>query len=228
MQNSHITRREFSKLTATAIAAGVPAINVPGANEKIHLGFIGLGGRGSHHLSQFVQFDDVEIVSLCDPYKPHIERNAERVGHKVQMTQDFRQVLDNPDVDAVVIASPDHWHAIQTILACQAGKDVYVEKPLSRTIEEGRRLIEAVDKTKRIVRSGSSNAVQTVQKAVEMVKNGEVAWSPPRAVSTSAHFWLSQQGPEGIGKPEDGFRKGWTMTYGWDRHPNALSSQSFR
>ncbi|MGI6454834.1 MAG: Gfo/Idh/MocA family protein [bacterium] len=205
MQNSHITRREFSKLTATAIAAGVPAINVSGANEKIHLGFIGLGGRGSHHLSQFVQFDDVEIVSLCDPYKPHIERNAERVGHKVQMTQDFRQVLDNPDVDAVVIASPDHWHAIQTILACQASKDVYVEKPLSRTIEEGRRLIEAVDKTKRIVQVGQQQrSSKQFQKAVEMVKNGEIGMvTSARCINIWPIFGYLSKGPEGIGKPED-------------------------
>ncbi|MBD3267397.1 gfo/Idh/MocA family oxidoreductase, partial [bacterium] len=120
MQKHLVNRRYFSKLSAAAIAASAPAMNVLGANEKINLGFIGQGGRGSHHFRQFLQFDDVNIVALCDAYKPNFERNAEKLSHSIQTTQDFRHVLENKDVDAVIIASPDHWHAHQAIYACQA------------------------------------------------------------------------------------------------------------
>jgi predicted dehydrogenase len=203
---SNLTRRQFSKLTAATIAATAPAMNVLGANEKIQLGFIGQGGRGTHHFRQFKQYEDIHIVSLCDPYIPNYERNASQLEHAVQTTQDFRHVLDNKDVDAVIVSSPDHWHAHHAIYACQAGKDVYVEKPMSRTIEEGQRLVEVVEKTNRIVQVGQQQrSSEQFQKAVDMVKNGEIG----KVTSARClNMWpidgyLSPQGKHGIGVYED-------------------------
>ncbi|MBN2327310.1 MAG: Gfo/Idh/MocA family oxidoreductase [Candidatus Omnitrophica bacterium] len=201
-KNTTLNRRQFSKLTAAAMAASAPAVNVLGANDKIQLGFIGQGGRGSHHFRQFLGIDDVRIASLCDAYLPNAEKNAEQVGHPVQKTQDFRDVLDNKDVDAVVIASPDHWHALQAIYACQAGKDIYVEKPMSRTIVEGRRLIQAAEKYKRVVQVGQQQrSSEQFQKAVEMVKNGEIGHvTSARCINMwNIDGYLSPKGKHGIG-----------------------------
>ncbi len=211
MNNSTINRRQFSKQTATALFAAAPAINVLGANEKIQLGFIGLGGRGSHHFRQFQTFEDVQITALSDTYQKHIDRNADRLDTKVQTTQDFREVLDNPDVDAVVIASPDHWHTLQGIYACQAGKDVYVEKPMCHTVEEGKRFVDFVDSTNRIVQVGHQQRSMTnFQKAVEMVQSGEIGKvTSARCINVWPIFGYLSKGPEGIGdkantKPPEG------------------------
>ena len=200
-KGSKIDRRQFSKIAAASLAATAPALNVLGANDKIQLGFSGQGGRGSFHFQQFLGYEDVDVVALCDAYMPHVERNAERVGHPVQKTQDFRQVLDNKDVDAIVIAPPDHWHALQAILACQAGKDVYVEKPMSRTVVEGRTLIQAAEKYQRVVQVGQQQRSSSqFQKAVEMVKNGEIGKvSSARCINIwPIDGYLSPKGAHGI------------------------------
>jgi predicted dehydrogenase len=204
--DNKINRRKFSKITAAGLAAVAPAINVLGANDKIQLGFIGQGGRGSHHFRQFKNNDQVKIVSLSDAYLPNAEKNAEQLNHSVQKTQDFRKTLDNKDVDAVVIASPDHWHALQAIMACQAGKDVYVEKPMSRTVLEGRRLIEAADKYKRVVQVGQQqrSSAQFAQ-AAQMVRDGEIGnVTAARCINIwNIDGYLSPQGKHGIGVYDD-------------------------
>lgn len=174
---STINRRGFTKQTlalSSALAAG-PSLSALGANEKIGLGFIGLGGRGQHHFRQFLEFSDVNIVSLCDVDQENINACKERLGGAVHTTQHFEDVLNNPDVDAVVISTSDHWHAIPAILAMQAGKDVYVEKPLGHTVEEQQRMIEAVKKTGRVLQVGlQQRSAKQFQQAVEWVKSGEV------------------------------------------------------
>ena len=169
-------RREFQKKLAGWTAGSVLASagrNVLGANERIHLGMIGLGARGTYHLSEFIGMDDVEITMLSDCDSSHMERAAERLGKKVQTAQDFRRVLENREVDAVVIATLDHWHAIQMIMACQAGKDVYAEKPMGHTIHEQQQMIQAAEKTRRVVQVGMQqrSGKQFIQ-AVEWVKSG--------------------------------------------------------
>lgn len=206
-KSNTLTRRQFTKRSAALAAAvtAAPAINVLGANEKVQLGCIGLGGRGSHHCRQFAQMDGVKIVALSDAYMPHVERNAEQFDEPVQKTQDFRHVLDNKDVDAVVIASPDHWHAIQAIMACQAGKDVYVEKPMSHTVEEGKRLIQAAKYYKRVVQVGQQQrSSKQFQRAVEMVKNGDIGKvTSARCINTWPIFGYLSGGPQGIGRKPD-------------------------
>jgi predicted dehydrogenase len=189
-------------MTATAVAVAGPALNVLGANEKVQLGYIGVGGRGTHHFRQFKDFADVKPVAICDAYIPHIDRCAGQLDTPVQKTQDFRHVLDNKDVDAVVIAPPDHWHALMAIQACMAGKDVYVEKPMSRTIEEGKRLIQAAAQAERVVQVGmQQRSAPQFQKAVEMVQSGEIGHvTSARCVNAwPIDGYLSPKGPHGIG-----------------------------
>ena len=123
-------------------------------SESIVLGFIGVGGMGSGLLNIFKGFPDVRIAAVCDVHEPHLRRAQSAADGKSEAYHDFRKLLDRKDIDAVVIATPDHWHALQMIAACQAGKDVYVEKPLSLCVDEGRRMVEAARKNKRVTQVG--------------------------------------------------------------------------
>ena len=151
------TRRELlaaSALGAAGLAGrkGLAAVQADGqekqkpkspapASESIVLGFIGVGGMGSGLLNTFKHFPDMRIAAVCDVYEPHARRAQSAADGKPEVYHDFRKLLDRKDLDAVVIATPDHWHAIPTILACQAGKDVYCEKPLTHRIVEGRAVV---------------------------------------------------------------------------------------
>ena len=161
-------------MTLGVNAIGTPKVRASrGANEKIRVGFIGVGNRGTQLLRSFMKQDDVQVAALCDVYEPYLARDNSKVDQKLQdslggriprMTEnldgnvarykDFRRLLDRKDVDAVVIATPDHWHAIQSNMACEAGKDVYVEKPLSITVVEGRKMVQAAKRYNRIVQVG--------------------------------------------------------------------------
>ena len=180
-QKQEITRRSFVKAAGGALAAGaalggVPAIGALGANEKIGLGFIGVGGRGQHHLNQFARMDDVEIIAVADAQRDKRQQAARLVkDKKVAQFEDFRKLLERKDVDAVVVSTPGHWHAIPTILACQAEKDVYVEKPLGHNIKEGRAMVEAARKYDRVVQHGTQQrSGPTWIEAVEMIRSGEL------------------------------------------------------
>lgn len=217
------TRRNFLKNSAAATLAlhtlGSPAIRSAwGANKKIRVGFIGMGSRGTQLLREFMKQDDVEIAALCDVYEPYITRDFSQVDQKlikalkgkipkmgekfpgkVARYKDFRRLLDQKDIDAVVISTPDHWHAIQSIMACQAGKDVYVEKPLSITIYEGRKMVEAAEKYKRVVQVGlhrrSSEIYRQLAKDVPAGKIGKV--------TAARAYRVSNMYPNGIGRCPD-------------------------
>src|SRR4030042_1364469 len=152
-------RRQFLKRTGTVIA-GAAALatggsHAIGANDRIVLGVIGPGGQGSGLLKSFAAPKDVEVAYVCDPDSPRMNAAAEAVesatGKAPRVEKDMRRIFENKSVDAVVIATPDHWHAPATILACDAGKHVYVEKPCSHNIREGRLMIEAARRNKRVV-----------------------------------------------------------------------------
>lgn len=156
-----ITRRTF--LSATAAAAVSAKLSprtalsdsrILGANDRLRLGVIGLGGRG-RYLMELLQGPDVEIVALCDVYQGALDAARARVtGPAPRTTGKYRELLDAPDVDAVVVATPDHWHAPITVEACDAGKDVYLEKPLAHTAEDGRAIVHAAQESGRIVQVG--------------------------------------------------------------------------
>src|SRR5262249_14871162 len=138
------TRRDFARTAAAAaLGTALSARQVLGANDRIRLGFIGLGNRGDQVLDAFLAQRDAQVVAICDLYQPSLAFAARKIGTGPRQFRDYRRLLERNDVDAVVICTPDHWHALQTIHACQAGKDVYVEKPLSLCVAEGRRMVEA-------------------------------------------------------------------------------------
>jgi predicted dehydrogenase len=218
------TRREFLKESTASAAAVTLGLSLTGnhtvraarsANEKIRVGFIGVGNRGTQLLNGFLKHDDAEVVALCDVYRPYLMRDYPKVDKKLRDSldgriprmneklssnvtryRDFRQVLDRKDIDAVVIATPDHWHAIQAIMACQAGKDIYVEKPLSITIVEGRKMVEAAERYNRVVQVGlHRRSSKTYLQAVADVQSGKIG-----KVTVARAYRISNMYPNGIGK----------------------------
>ena len=237
------TRRQFIKksaVTASGITLGLHALGaqtvrpVMGANDRIRMGFIGLGNRGWKLLRSFMSHDNVDVVALCDVYEPYLLRDRskvdkrifEQIGGKVPPMgenemfkgevaryKDFRELLEREDIDAVCISTPDHWHAVQTIMACQAGKDVYVEKPLSITIHEGRRMIEVAKETNRVVQVGINRRGSPIyQEAAKLLHGGGIG-----RVSVARAYRVSNMFPNGIGNaqpsnPPKGFD--WDMWLG--------------
>lgn len=200
------TRRHFLGSTV-ALAAGLgapparaacrPSARIIGANDSVTLGFIGVGGMGTGLLNIFKEVDDVRVAAVCDVYEPHRLRAREAAGNSPDAHDDFRKVLDRPDIDAVVVATPDHWHAIPIILACQAGKDVYGEKPLAYSIGEGRRIVEATQKYDRVTQMGNLiHATENYHRVAEIVQSGVLGRI------SKARFWMSRL-PDGLGHPAD-------------------------
>ncbi len=160
----HITRRGFMKGSLAAglgMALTSPASRVRGANDEIRAAVIGINGRGGSHISAFEEIDGVRVVALCDVDRNVLNRKAtafeEKYGRKVDTYVDLRKMLEDKNIDVVGIATTNHWHALATIWACQAGKDVYVEKPCSHNVFEGRKCVEAARKYKRIVQHGTQS-----------------------------------------------------------------------
>jgi predicted dehydrogenase len=152
---------------------------ITAASDKVVLGFIGVGGRGSFLLSMFLQRPDVEIAYICDVARERRDKAVAAVeataGDPPKAVEDLRRVLDDRHVDGVVVATPDHWHALATVMACQAGKDVYVEKPATQNIWEGRKAVEAARKYQRVVQVGMQNRSSTYgASARELVKSGKL------------------------------------------------------
>ena len=168
------TRRQFVQVTAAAGAATVLRTRgVLGANERINVGIIGCGGRGSADWQRFLKQPDVNPVAACDVYAPFLAKATE--GTPIAPLKDFRRLLDRKDIDAVIVATPDHWHALHAVMACEAGKDVYCEKPLSLTVREGRLMADAAHKYGRIVQTGSQQRSGAhYQKAVKLVQDGGI------------------------------------------------------
>ena len=205
------TRREFSgrvrrwlsrRLTPRRPAGGqeakksVPA-SIP-ASEKIVLGFIGVGGMGTGLINTFKAFPQVEIAAVCDVYLPHLRQAQSEAGGKPEAYGDFRRVLDRKDIDAVVVATPDHWHGIPTILACQAGKDVYCESCWAHRIQEGRAMVRASEKFKRVTQMGNLiHAGENYHRVVEIVRSGVLGQI------SQTRVWMAAD-RTGLGRPSDG------------------------
>ncbi len=194
-----VSRRWFTK-TATASVVALSALeasNAPGANERVRLGFIGLGIRGSQLAEAFGQHADVEIAALCDVSKSALAAVREKFTQGRAATYgDFRKLIDHKGLDAVVIATPDHWHAIQTITACKAGKDVYCEKPLSKTIHEGRRMVKTARRTNRVVQVGTHRrSGHSYTEAAGLIASGKLG-----KITVARAFDTTNMYPEGIGK----------------------------
>ncbi len=176
-----IKRRDFltSSLGGAAALSALPAQKTVSANDRIVVGVMGVGGRGTHLVELFASMPEVELAYLCDVNERRFERALERVEpyqkKTPEMVKDFRRILDDPRVNALVNATPDHWHGLGTIMACQAGKDVYVEKPLSHNIFEGKKMIEAARKYKRVVQVGTqTRSCDYAKKAVKYIRDGHL------------------------------------------------------
>src|ERR1043166_8657528 len=163
----------------TFLVGSAMALPMMGANDKINVAVVGVGGRGSAHVREYLGIPSANIGALCDVNTAATERNEQVVlksqGDKPKIYQDLRKLYEDKTIDAVSIATPNHWHALATIWACQAGKDVYVEKPASYNVYEGQRMIETARKTGRMVQVGSqSRSVPHKQKAMQLLQQGAI------------------------------------------------------
>ena len=176
LNRRQFVRQSVGTATALAVLGGSKAV---AANDKVVVGVMGIGGRGTALAGMFAARKDVEIAYLCDAdarrfgYARKIVEEAQ--GHSVKFVQDFRRILDDRRVDVLINATPDHWHALGTILACQAGKHVYVEKPMAHNVWEGRKMIEAARKYNRVVNVGmQSRSAPYAAAAREFVQSGKL------------------------------------------------------
>jgi len=175
------TRRDFMKSSIAAgagLALASPFSRVRGANDAVRIAVVGIKGRGGSHISAFGEMDGVQVTALCDVDRKVLDSNAgafeKKYGRKVDTYVDIRKLLEDKNIDAISIATTNHWHSLATIWACQAGKDVYVEKPCSHNIFEGRKCVEAARKYKRIVQHGTqSRSSRGWAKQIALVQSGK-------------------------------------------------------
>jgi predicted dehydrogenase len=174
---SRLTRRTFIKRTAllgaaTALSARSWA-RIAGANGDVRVAVVGLNGRGKNHLAALAKIPGVRVVALCDVDTAVLARAAQPFGAGVKTYTDLRALLASPEIDAITIATPNHWHSLAGIWACQAGKDVYVEKPVSHNIWEGRQLAAAAKKYGRVVQAGMQiRSGEGLIEAVDWIRAG--------------------------------------------------------
>jgi len=171
-------RRVFFK-TGVAAALSIGSHRILGANDRVSMGIIGLGGRGTYHVGAYLRIPEANVVALCDVNQAARERAAATVvkagNAKPAEFEDMRKLFDDKKIDAVSMATPNHWHSLGTIWACQAGKDVYCEKPASHNIYEGQKMIEAARKYGRMVQIGSQNrSIPGIIKGAQMLKEGVI------------------------------------------------------
>ncbi|HEY1495568.1 MAG TPA: Gfo/Idh/MocA family oxidoreductase [Candidatus Solibacter sp.] len=166
-----MNRRHFALGALSALSAS----RVMGANERVRMGLIGSGGRGREDWGTFLKQPDFEPVAVCDVYAPFLAKGIEMTEGRAKPVKDFRRLLEQKDIDAVIVATPDHWHALMTVAACEAGKDVYCEKPLSLTVTDGRKMLDAARRTKRVVQTGSQQRSGShYAAAVKLIQDGGI------------------------------------------------------
>jgi predicted dehydrogenase len=203
------SRREFLKTTAAAAAiAATPTIipasalgreNKPPPSERINLGLIGCGGMGTSNLNICARFPDVVVTAACDVWDARLEVVSEQFKSTCKGYRDFREMLQQPGLDAVIIATPPHWHALIAIAACEAGKDLYVQKPMTLHLGESLALRNAVNQHHRICQVGTQiHASDNYRRVVEFMRTGNLG--PVTAVRT---FNVMNQHPEGVGILKD-------------------------
>ena len=187
-KSKKISRRDFitrSTLATAGLATiGPMAVSNPrtrknsiGANDRINIAVIGIGGRGGSHINAYANMDNVQVKTLCDideRFFPDRVKETEKLqGSRPGTEVDVRRVLEDPDIDAISIATTNHWHALATVWACQAGKDVYVEKPGSHNVWEGRKMVEAARKYNRVVQHGTQiRSSKGIQEAIQHIRDG--------------------------------------------------------
>jgi len=194
-----MTRRDFARSASVATATALSANRVIGANDRVRVGFIGLGNRGDQVLSAFLEHKDCEVAAICDIYPPYLDFAAKKIGGAPKRYTNYRELIAHKDLDAVAIVTPDHWHALMCVEACAAGKDVYVEKPLSLCVAEGRAMVKAARAHKRVVQCGIQRMSSAFcREAAERVRTGAIG-----KVTAVRAFHVQNEWPQGIGSPPD-------------------------
>jgi len=188
-----MNRRQALALTALSYS------RILGANDRLRMGFIGLGNRGDQVHDGFLEFGDSVTTAICDLRDDYLDLAARKSRATPARYKDYRKLLEDRNVDAVAIATPDHWHALMMIDACRAGKDVYVEKPLSLTVAEGRRMVQVAAETKRIVQVGiQRRSSKMLAEAVAYLRGGELGH-----ITVARGFHVQNEAPNGIGLAPD-------------------------
>lgn len=201
-----VSRRTFLASSATALSAGRAA----GANDRIRVGLLGAGGRGAGVSRQAKEFGGVEIAALSEIYEPRIESAKAALNPAAFVARDYRAVLDRKEIDAVIIGAPDHWHVPMTIAAVQAGKDVYVEKPLTHSVEEGAAVIAAVRATNRIVQVGyQQRSYPHFLQAKQLIESGRIG-----KVTQVLTWWNQNYATKTAPPPVDTARLDWNLFLG--------------
>jgi predicted dehydrogenase len=206
---AQMTRRAFvESAAATSILLGTSRTGWAGANDRVRVAVAGLNGRGKSHLDGYAKLENVEVAALCDPdarlFAPSVKSFFTDRGLAAPKTvQDLRRILEDKDIDAVSLATPNHWHALGAIWGCQAGKDVYVEKPAAHNIFEGRRLVEAAKKYKRIVQHGTQlRSNPGFQEGIKLLHDGAIG--KVYLCRTVCYKWRPDIGKGRPGKPPAG------------------------
>lgn len=201
-----VSRREFLEKVATLTVAGMAAPSLvaaqtqpaapPGPNSKIHLGIIGCGGMGMANLNACASQPDVVVTAACDVWKPRLDRVCQQFKDTCKGYRDYREMLRQPDLDAVIIATPPHWHALMAIAACEAGKDLYLQKPMTLHLGESLAIRNAVRRHNRISQIGTQiHASENYRRVVEWVRSGNLG-----DIGTVRTFNVMNQAPEGVGR----------------------------
>ncbi len=217
-------RRQFvAKTSAAVVGTALSTRRVLGANERVNVALIGCGTRGRLLANLVKRTPGAAVTALCDVYDQQVAQARESASEGARAFKDFRAVLDQKDIDAIVIATPDHWHGILAVSACQAGKDAYVEKPLAHNVQESRAIVEAARRSKRIVQHGTQHRAaphyREVQEIVQSGKLGDVRY---------VRIWNFQNlYPNGIGREPDAnppagldwdlYLGGWVTDFGTHR-----------
>lgn len=191
------SRRDLTR--RAGLAAALSYSRILGANDRVGLGYIGLGNRGDQVHEAFLEYADQQTVAVCDLREDYMDLAVKKSRATPKKYKDYRKLLEDNEVDAVVISTPDHWHALMFIDACNAGKDVYVEKPLSLTVLEGRRMVEAAERTKRVTQVGiHRRSASFLKEAAEFVRAGGIGH-----VTVAKGYHILNEWPLGIGTPPD-------------------------
>ena len=242
-KESEVTRRDFLKTTTGAAAlSGVGFLARPGmvlgANDRVRVAVCGVHGRGMDHVASFSKLKNVEVAAICDVDENLLRQRLaeiEKKGYgKPQTHNDVRKLLENPSIDAISIATPNHWHSLMAIWACQVGKDVYVEKPCSHNLWEGRQLVRAAEKYNRIVQHGTQiRSAQAVRNAIQKIHEGflgdvylarglcfkwrnTIGHTPVQPVPAGVHYdlWTGPAPPQPFTRNHFHYNWHWFWNYG--------------
>ena len=190
-----ISRRRFAAASLTALSYS----RIKGANSRLRMGYIGLGNRGDQVHDAFLEHGDAVTSAVCDLRDDYMDFAIKKSRATPKKYSDYRRLLDDKEIDAVSIATPDHWHALMFCEACLAGKDVYCEKPLSLTVFEGRRMVDIAQRTKRVVQVGiHRRSARFLQEAAEFVRGGGLG-----QVTVARAFHVQNEWPNGLGNAAD-------------------------